>query len=91
MSCTYKFYNPDGIFFVSTVVVFWMDVFVRRIYKEIFTESLIHCIQHKGLVVHAWVLMPSHFHLIISRNGEDKLEAIMRDFKKFTSPDSYRD
>ncbi|MEO8146567.1 MAG: hypothetical protein ABI723_02965 [Bacteroidia bacterium] len=91
MSSAYKFYNPDGIFFVSTAVVFWMDVFVRRIYKEIFTESLIHCIQHKGLVVHAWVLMPSHFHLIISRNGEDKLEAIMRDFKKFTSPDSYRD
>ncbi|MEO8150869.1 MAG: transposase [Bacteroidia bacterium] len=85
MSSAYKFYNPDGIFFVSTSVVFWMDVFVRRIYKEIFTESLIHCIQHKGLVVHAWVLMPSHFHLIISRNGEDELEAIMRDFKKFTS------
>lgn len=85
MSSTYKLYNPDGIIFVSTAVVFWMDVFVRRVYKEIFTESLVYCIDKKGLVVHAWVIMPSHFHLIISRNSEEKLEAIIRDFKKFTS------
>ena len=29
--------------------------------------------------------MPSHFHLIISRKGDARLEEIMRDFKKFTS------
>ncbi len=85
MSSKYKFNNADGIFFVSAAVVFWMDVFVRRIYKDIFTESLTHCINNKGLAVHAWVLMPSHFHLIISRKCETKLEDIMRDFKKFTS------
>ena len=85
MSNAYKFHNPEGIYFVSSAVVFWMDVFVRRIYKEIFTECLRHCIRNKGLLVHTWVLMPSHFHLIISRNAEPKLEEIMRDFKKFTS------
>ncbi|MEO8150670.1 MAG: hypothetical protein ABI723_23765 [Bacteroidia bacterium] len=86
MSSAYKFHNPNGIYFISSAVVFWIDVFTRRLYKEIFTESLAHCIQYKGLVVHGWVLMPSHFHLIISRSSQPKLEEIiMRDFKKFTS------
>ncbi len=74
MSSKYKFYNPEGMFFASTAVLFWMDVFVRRIYKEIFTESLTYGINNKGLIVHAWILMPSHFHLILSRFGENKLE-----------------
>ena len=42
-------------------------------------------IENKGLALHAWVIMPNHIHLIISRNGKDSLSDIMRDFKKYTS------
>jgi hypothetical protein len=31
MSGKYKFYNPDGIYFVSFAVVGWADVFTRNI------------------------------------------------------------
>ena len=62
-----------------------MDVFIRNTYKDILVESIIHCQKEKGLVVHAYVIMTSHVHMIISRNATWNLEDIMRDMKKFTS------
>ena len=40
--------------------------------------------QHKGLILHAWVMMTNHVHLIMSSNTH-KLEHIVRDLKKYTS------
>jgi REP element-mobilizing transposase RayT len=85
MGFAYKFENPDGIYFVTSAVVEWVDVFTRFQYCDIVVESLKYCIEKKGLVLHAWVIMPNHIHLVISRNGSDSLSDIMRDFKKFTS------
>ena len=85
MGFAYQFINPDGIYFVTAAVVEWADVFTRSHYCDIVIASLKHCIEKKGLVLHAWVIMPNHIHLIISRNGQDSLSDIMRDFKKFTS------
>jgi len=85
MSLKYKFRNPAGIYFTTFSVVGWVDVFTRDVYKGIFIDSLNWCIKNKGLVVHAWVIMTNHVHLIVSRNGEPKLEEIFRDLKKFTS------
>ncbi|WP_240643027.1 transposase [Sinomicrobium pectinilyticum] len=53
-------------------------------YTNILDDSLNYCIGHKGLVVHAYVYMTSHLHLIVSSTGEE-LQNIVRDFKKFTS------
>ncbi len=35
--------------------------------------------------MYAWCLMTNHLHLIISSDGTNKQEDILRDFKKFTS------
>jgi len=85
MGFAYKFHNPDGVYFVITAVVEWVDAFTRSRYCDIVVDSLQHCIDNKGLVLHAWIIMPNHIHLIISRNGSHSLSDIMRDFKKFTS------
>src|SRR5262245_34937666 len=85
MSNKYKFLNPDGVYFVSFATVYWADIFTRNEYRDIVVNSLTHCMQHKGLNIHAYVIMTNHIHLIISRSGNEKLEEIMRDFKKFTS------
>ena len=61
-----------------------IDVFSREQYKEQFVESLKYCQENKGMVLHAWVIMTNHVHLIISSNA-DKIENIVRDLKKFTS------
>lgn len=86
MSTKYKMNNPEGLYFLSTAVVNWMDVFTRRAYADLVLESLEYCVREKGLVVYGYVIMSSHIHLIIGRraNGSD-FSAIIRDFKKFTS------
>jgi REP element-mobilizing transposase RayT len=85
MSLKYKFKNPEGLYFVTFAVVDWVDVFTRDVYREIFIDSLNWSVKNKGLVVYAWVLMTNHVHLIVSRKGENRLEDIFRDIKKFTS------
>jgi len=85
MSIKYKFRNPEGIYFVSFAVVNWLDVFTRNIYREILCESFSFCQVKKGLNIYAYVIMPNHVHMIMSRTGEIQPESIMRDLKKFTS------
>ncbi len=86
MSSKYKFHKPDGLYFISTAVVFWADVFIRREYKDIVINSLKYCAEHKGLVIHSYVIMSNHIHLIISRKNDGmSFSEVMRDFKKFTS------
>jgi putative transposase len=85
MGFAYKFHDPDGTYFVTCATVQWVDVFTRSIYSDIVVQSLQYCIDQKGLVLHAWVIMPNHLHMVISRRGESSLSDIIRDFKKFTS------
>ncbi len=85
MSRKYKFYNPDGIYFITFAIVGWVDVFTRDEYRNILVGSFNHCSRKKGLVIHAWVIMTNHVHMIVSRKGQMPLADIMRDMKKFTS------
>ncbi|UXE67667.1 MAG: transposase [Chryseotalea sp. WA131a] len=85
MSRKYKIRNLDKLYFVTFTVIHWLDVFIRREYKDIFLDSLRYCQKNKGLEVCAYCIMSSHVHMIIGRNGEESLEGIIRDIKKFTS------
>lgn len=76
----------DTVFFITTTVIDWVDVFTRDEYKQIIAESLDFCRKKKGLNIHAWVLMTNHLHLIASHEeGSDKLKTVIGDFKKFTA------
>ncbi len=86
MSRLLKINNPDGLYFVTFTVIHWIDLFTRTDYLDILIDSFKYCQQHKGLNIHAFVFMPSHLHLIISRTKEGELlSGIIRDFKKHTS------
>ena len=86
MSTKYKFLNPEGIYFISTATVNWMDIFTRRVYKEIVIDSLKYCMDEKGLIVYSYVIMSNHIHLIIGKHkNEVSFPEIIRDFKKFTA------
>jgi putative transposase len=84
MSGKYKPGEAAIAHFVTFTVVGWIDVFSREQYKELFVESLQYCRQNKGLVLHAWVIMTNHVHLII-RSQTNKIEHLVRDIKKYTS------
>ena len=84
MSSKYKVGEDAIPHFVTFTVVGWIDVFSREVYKEKMLESLNFCTQEKGLVVHAWIIMTNHVHLIIS-TSDNKIADIVRDIKKYTS------
>ncbi len=84
MSRKYKFRDNDKLYFVSFAVIHWIDLFIRRVYKDILIDSMKYCMDKKDLDLYAYCIMTSHVHLIIGSRG-NKLENIMRDFKRFTS------
>ena len=85
MSSGYQIDNQQGSYYVTLQTIDWVDVFTRAIYKDIIIESLKYCINNKGLVVYAYVIMSNHLHLIIKADEGYELSAILRDFKKFTA------
>lgn len=65
MSRKYKFYNSEGLYFVSYAVVYWIDIFVREEYCNIFIDTLKYYQLEDRLELYAYYIMPSHIHLII--------------------------
>ena len=84
MSRKYKFDDKDSLYFISYATVYWIDVFIREEYKNIWIESTKFCQERKGLEVYAYCLMTSHVHMIIGSEATP-LPDIIRDTKKYTS------
>jgi putative transposase len=84
MSNKYKFSDQGKLYFISFAVIQWIDVFIRKEYKDILIDSFKHCIDKKGLEVFGWCIMTSHVHMLIG-SKQDKMEDILRDLKRHTS------
>jgi putative transposase len=85
MSRKYKIRDQDKLYFVTFTVIEWIDLFTRKEYRDIVLESLKYCKINKGLEIWAYCIMSSHIHFILGRNGDQPLEGIIGDLKKFTS------
>lgn len=85
MGRKYAIRDQNAIYFVTFTVVNWIDLFIRDEYREVIIESLKYCQQHKGLNIHAYCIMTSHIHLIISADEKHDLSSIIRDIKSYTS------
>lgn len=85
MSRNYKFYNPEGLYFISFAVVGWLDVFTRNDYKNIVVDSISFCQKEKGLEVISWCIMTNHVHLIFRSVSKTKPEEIIASLKRYTS------
>jgi REP-associated tyrosine transposase len=71
---------------MTFTVVGWVDLFTRRQCADILIDSLKYCLEHKGLILYAFVIMGSHMHLLAAAEyGSKGLSAIVRDYKTFTS------
>ena len=85
MRRNYKFHNPEGVYFISFAVVYWLDVFTRNNYKNIVVDSLRFCQQKKEMEIFAWCIMTNHVHLVFRSAGKQKPGLLIGDFKRFTS------
>jgi putative transposase len=81
----YKILGQDRLHFVTLTVVDWVDIFIRKSYKDIVIESLKYCQANKGLEVFGYVIMSSHLLLIVRTAAENELSDVLRDFKKYTA------
>jgi putative transposase len=84
MSETRKANIPFSTYFVTLTVVGWIDVFTRRDYTDEIIKNLKYCQEKKDLEIFAYVVMPSHIHLICRRN-KGLLSDLLRDFKSYTA------
>ena len=72
----------DQVYFVTMTIRHWYHLFDRYDRWEILTDSLIHCQEHKGLKIYAYIFMLNHIHLIIQAPD---VSGVIRDFKSYTA------
>jgi REP element-mobilizing transposase RayT len=85
VSDKYKIRNTDYAHFLTITTVGWIDLFTRINHRNTIVDSLRYCQKKKGLEIYAFVIMPSHVHLMCRSQDGFTLSDIIRDFKKFTS------
>jgi putative transposase len=84
MSRKYKFGDNDQLYFISFAVVYWIDLFIRKEYKDILIESWKYCKKEKDLEIYGWCIMSSHVHMIVGTKGRS-LDKIIGEMKSYTS------
>lgn len=57
MAYEYRIKNQHAVYFITSTVHQWVDVFNRREYADIIINSLKYCQKEKGLIIYAWVIM----------------------------------
>jgi REP element-mobilizing transposase RayT len=82
---SYRIKNEEGLNFLTFATVGWVDVFTRKVYRDILIDSLNFCTKEKGLRIFSCVIMSNHIHMVCRAQEEYKLSEIIRDFKKFTA------
>ncbi|MCE5197417.1 MAG: transposase [Armatimonadota bacterium] len=89
MPSHFRIFDQAYPHFITSTITYWLPIFCRDDYYRILTDSLNYCVQSKGLLVHAYVIMPNHFHAIVSQTTGD-LSGVIRDMKKHTSKEIAR-
>ncbi len=80
-----KVFEQKGLNFITLTIAGWVDLFTRAAYSAIILNSLAYCREHKGLVIYAYVIMPSHLHLIVKSENSAGLSKTIQAFKSFTA------
>ena len=80
--------TEEHFFFVTTTVVNWAHVFNEGKYCDLLIDNIRYYQQRYRFAVLGYVIMPSHFHLIVEVDPKHgTISDIMRDIKKFTAWD----
>ncbi len=80
----YRKTSPDDLYFVTLTVTGWIDLFSRKVYKDILVQNLHHCQQNEQLQIFSYVIMTNHLHMICRRLDADLTELLGR-FKSYTA------
>ena len=84
MPQAFKVYDGHYPHFVTCAIVHWIPVFRREDYFAVLADSFRYCIEHRGLLLHGYVIMPDLFHAICSQT-EGRLSLAIGQIKGYTS------
>lgn len=85
MSTHYRIGDQQIPHFFTLTLVEWVDLFSRQWYKDILLENLCFYTKNQQFVLHAYVVMTNHVHLIASAGPTVKLAEGIRSLKRFTA------
>jgi REP element-mobilizing transposase RayT len=86
MTTAYKIYDQGALYYVTFQIVTWLDLFIRKVYRDIVIDSLKFCQKNKGLEIYAYVIMSNHMPILLRSNVE-RLSDTIREFKSYTAKD----
>ncbi len=76
--------NEKETHFLTFRVIEWINVFTEPVYFDKIINILEFCQKNKGLLLHAYVIMTNHMHVIVTAK-EGNLSSVVRDFKSYTT------
>ena len=83
-------FNPDYLYFLITSAVRHIHPFRRDTIKRIILDSIHHLRTTGKMKLFVFVIRPNHIHIIALFSEDHPLSDVMRDFKKFTARQIYR-
>ena len=75
---------PDHLYFVTATICGWKKLFLNQIYAQIVLDSLVWLRQEKRMFLFAFVLMPSHLHMVL-KPEDRKIDEVINNFASFTA------
>ncbi len=76
---------PDHLFFITGSLVGWLPLLARPEFARLMLDSLDWHRQHKRWSLYAYVIMPTHFHLIIKPAEDQTISANLQSLGSFTA------
>jgi len=67
MPTAFQIHKQDSTYFLTLQIVYWIDIFSRKRYRDIICDSLNFCVEEKGLEIFAYVIMSNHVHIMPPR------------------------
>jgi REP element-mobilizing transposase RayT len=82
----YRIHAEAAVYFLTYSADEWLPIFVNEASCKIITDSLTYCQRNKHLRINAYVIMPTHLHMIVFDTDHDsaRLTRTLADFRKFT-------
>jgi putative transposase len=82
----YRIHDEAALYYLTYSVVEWLPIFVSQASCKIVADSLAFCHREKHVRINAFVIMPTHMHLIAFDAGMDseRLARSLADFRKYT-------
>jgi hypothetical protein len=71
MSTGYQIKDQSAAHYVTLQIVQWVDVFTRKVYRDIVIDSLKYCQKEKDLEIYAFVIMSNPLARIYSQAQEN--------------------